>query len=114
MRLLLDNISVSFGEKEVLKDVSFEVNSKDKIAVVGRNGSGKTTLIKVITGEQEIDTTVGVSSSAKIQKSGKFEVGFLKQIAFDDDSIRIQCGVFLCTIPHYDYYFTAGNPEYEK
>ena len=90
MRLLLDNISVSFGEKEVLSNVSFEVNSKDKIAIVGRNGSGKTTLIKVITGEQEIDTTIGISSSSKIQKSGNFQIGFLKQIAFDDENITFE------------------------
>ena len=55
MRLNLRDINVSFGENEVLKNINFEINTKDKIAVVGRNGSGKTTLLKVITGEQEID-----------------------------------------------------------
>lgn len=83
MRLFLDNISVSFGENEVLKNISFEVNTKDKVAIVGRNGCGKTTLLRVITGEQEIDADD--KNIAKIQKTDKFQIGYLKQIAFEDD-----------------------------
>ena len=83
MRLYLDNISVSFGENEILKNVCFEVNTNEKIAVVGRNGCGKTTLLRVISGEQEIDADI--KNSAKIQKTGKFQIGYLKQIAFEDD-----------------------------
>lgn len=83
MRLYLDNVSVSFGENEVLKNISFEVNTKDKVAIVGRNGSGKTTLLRVLTGEQEIDSDD--KNLAKIQKTGKFQIGYLKQIAFEDD-----------------------------
>ena len=69
MILSVNNISVSFGDKTVLQDVSFEVNPKDKIAIVGRNGSGKTTLLRVITGEQEID--FNISAKNGIQKVGK-------------------------------------------
>ncbi len=83
MRLFLDNISVSFGEKEVLNNISFEVNTKDKVAIVGRNGCGKTTLLRVLTGEQEIDSDD--KNLAKIQKTGKFQIGYLKQIAFEND-----------------------------
>ena len=83
MRLNLDNISVSFGENEILKNVCFEVNTKDKVAIVGRNGCGKTTLLRVITGEQEIDTDF--KNNSKIQKTGKFQIGHLKQIAFEND-----------------------------
>ena len=83
MRLCLENISVSFGGSEILKNVCFEVNTKDKVAIVGRNGCGKTTLLRVITGEQEIDTDS--KNSAKIQKTGRFQIGYLKQIAFDNE-----------------------------
>lgn len=85
MRLFLDKISVSFGDKQVLQDVSFEANTNDKIAIVGRNGSGKTTLLNVIIGTQEIDKIDGGNAAQKIQKTGKFRIGHLKQIAFDDD-----------------------------
>ena len=50
MRLSLNNISVSFGENEVLKNIDFVVNDKDKIALIGRNGCGKTTLLNIISG----------------------------------------------------------------
>lgn len=86
MRLYLNNISVSFGSTTILQNVSFEANTKDKIAIIGRNGAGKTTLLKVITGEQEIDLDDRSTINDKIQKSGKFNIGYLKQIAFDDDN----------------------------
>lgn len=82
MRISLENINVSFGENEILKNVCFEVNTKDKVAIVGRNGCGKTTLLKVLTGEQDVDFNV---NGSKIQKMGKFQIGYLKQIAFEDD-----------------------------
>ena len=86
MRLCLNDVTVSFGDKEVLKNINFEVNTKDKIAIIGRNGSGKTTLLRVITGKQEIDSSYTHTTAEKIQKTGKFEIGYLKQIAFDNDS----------------------------
>ena len=89
MRLSLNGISVSFGENEVLKNIDFDVNTKDKIALVGRNGCGKTTLLKVITGEQDIDTVSGGERN-QIQKTGKFEVGYLKQIAFEDENVLFE------------------------
>ena len=50
MLLACQNISKAFGTKEVLKDINFHVNEKEKIAIVGINGSGKTTLLKIIMG----------------------------------------------------------------
>ena len=90
MRLYLDDISVSFGANEVLKNITFEVNTKDKVAIVGRNGSGKTTLLNVIMGKQEIDSDGQTKVGDKIQKNGNFEIGFLKQIAFEDDSVTFE------------------------
>lgn len=48
--LKVDNIDVSYGELQVLYDVSLEVNEKELVAVVGSNGAGKTTLMKAISG----------------------------------------------------------------
>lgn len=57
MKKLLEcqNISKSFGKKQILKDVSFEINEGDILAFIGPNGSGKTTTIKLILGLQSID-----------------------------------------------------------
>jgi zinc transport system ATP-binding protein len=44
------NVTYSFGFGDVLKDVSFPINQKDFLAIIGPNGSGKTTLLKIILG----------------------------------------------------------------
>ncbi|MGL6098553.1 MAG: ATP-binding cassette domain-containing protein, partial [Fusobacteriaceae bacterium] len=44
------NVSKTFFSQNLYKDVEFEINSTDKIALVGNNGTGKSTLIKLITG----------------------------------------------------------------
>jgi ABC-2 type transport system ATP-binding protein len=50
MQLEVKNITKSFGEKQVLKDVSFGVRSGQALGLLGRNGAGKTTIIRIIMG----------------------------------------------------------------
>lgn len=52
--LKVENLSKKFGKKEVLKNVSFEVNKGDILAFIGPNGAGKTTTIKCILGLQKL------------------------------------------------------------
>ena len=46
----INKVSKSYGNKEVLKNISFEVKTGEKISLIGQNGSGKTTLLKIICG----------------------------------------------------------------
>lgn len=48
MRLQTENLTKSFGEKQVLKGVSFSVESGRALGLLGRNGAGKTTTIRII------------------------------------------------------------------
>ena len=52
--LKVTNLNKNFGKKEVLKDVSFEINEGDILAFIGPNGAGKTTTIKCILGLQRL------------------------------------------------------------
>lgn len=55
MVLSCNNIYKSFGTTEILKSVSFHVNEREKVAIVGINGAGKSTLLKIIIGELSPD-----------------------------------------------------------
>lgn len=56
MVLACQNIFKSFGEKQVLQDIQFHIEEREKAAIVGINGAGKSTLLKVITGEEPADS----------------------------------------------------------
>ncbi|HSN86609.1 MAG TPA: ABC-F family ATP-binding cassette domain-containing protein, partial [Thermoanaerobaculia bacterium] len=53
--LEIEGVSKSYGEKQVLKDVSLKVERGDRIAIIGPNGIGKSTLLKIAMGEVEAD-----------------------------------------------------------
>ena len=51
----LDNLTVSYGGWTLFDNISFLINPKDRIGLVGKNGAGKTTLFKILTGELDWD-----------------------------------------------------------
>ncbi len=55
MLLSINNLCKSFGDKEVLHNINFTVNKKEKVALVGINGAGKSTLFKIITNQLSYD-----------------------------------------------------------
>ncbi len=79
MILSVSNISIHFGEKEVLKDVSFHINEHEKVALIGNNGAGKTTLFHII--QKELTPDEGVISVKK-----DATVGYVAQVQnYTDD-----------------------------
>lgn len=58
MILSCSNITKSFGDKHILKQVSFHLEDHEKAAIVGINGAGKTTLLKIMIGELAADEGV--------------------------------------------------------
>ena len=44
--LQIQNVSLAFGDREILKDIGFTMNEKTRAALAGANGSGKSTLLK--------------------------------------------------------------------
>ena len=71
MILSCSNISKSFGEKHILKQVSFHLEDHEKAAIVGINGAGKSTLLKIIIGELACDEgCVALSKGASTRLPG--------------------------------------------
>ena len=56
MILACHNLNKSFGERIIVKDGSFHIEDREKAAFVGVNGAGKSTVLKMITGEEPIDS----------------------------------------------------------
>ena len=64
----VEHLSVEFSAKPLFQDVSFVINDRDRIALVGKNGAGKSTMLKILCGQQQPtggtvaipnDTTIG-------------------------------------------------------
>lgn len=91
----ISNGAVAFADDVILHSINFEIRNTEKIAVVGRNGCGKTTLLKLISGEVELDK-LDSDEDSFIAKAGKPEIGYLKQIAFDDPDITLEKEVRKC------------------
>ncbi len=68
----LDNISISYGGWTLFDGISFLINPKDRIGLVGKNGAGKTTLLRVITGEQQ-------PTEGAVSINGECTIGYLPQ-----------------------------------
>ena len=91
--LTIDHISMEFSSRPVLDDISFLVNRKERIALVGKNGAGKTTLLRLIAGEYQ-------PTSGRIAKENDMTIGYLPQVMLfqDDRTLREE----VMTVAHED------------
>ncbi|MGM9696844.1 MAG: ABC-F family ATP-binding cassette domain-containing protein [Alloprevotella sp.] len=69
----VDNLSVEFAARPLFQGVSFVVNPKDRIALVGKNGAGKSTLLKILAGLQQ-------PTSGTVSTPRETTIGYLPQV----------------------------------
>jgi len=72
MLLNVSKVAKSFGVDEVLSEVTFRIDRREKVQLVGRNGCGKTTLLRILTGQMSPDT-------GSVQLSRGATIGYLRQ-----------------------------------
>jgi len=72
----IKGLAQSYGEHKVFSDVTFDVNRKDRIAIIADNGVGKTTLLKCLLGIEELD-------AGEIKTADGLKIGYLSQ-AFEN------------------------------
>ncbi len=70
--IVVDNLSKSYAKQTLFESISFKVNKRERVGVVGRNGHGKTTLFRLITGEEEAD-------SGTITMPRNYRIGYVAQ-----------------------------------
>lgn len=79
----IDNLKVEFGVKPLFDNVSFVVNDKDRIALVGKNGAGKSTMLKIICGLQK-------PTSGNVAIPNDTTIGYLPQVMNLQDNTTVR------------------------
>ena len=89
--LTIDHLSMEFASRPVLDDITFLINRKERIALVGKNGAGKTTLLRLIAGEYQ-------PTAGRISKESDMTIGYLPQVMlFQDDRTLREEVMSVCT-----------------
>ncbi|MDE6177103.1 MAG: ATP-binding cassette domain-containing protein, partial [Paramuribaculum sp.] len=78
----VDALTVEFGGTTLFKDISFVINPKDRIALMGKNGAGKSTLLKILAGERS-------ATRGKVTVPRDCTVCYLPQHMMTDDSLTV-------------------------
>lgn len=77
--LQLNNIYMDYAGNNILKDINFSVDEKDKIGIIGLNGAGKSTLIKIILGLESYSKDINTNEFGSISKKTNLKIGYLSQ-----------------------------------
>ncbi|MBD5244325.1 MAG: ABC-F family ATP-binding cassette domain-containing protein [Barnesiella sp.] len=78
----IQNLSVEFSAKPLLENISYVINKKDKIALVGKNGAGKSTMLKIIAGLQK-------PTSGQVAVPQDVTIGYLPQQMEISDTLTV-------------------------
>lgn len=79
----VEQLSVEFGVKPLFKNVSFVVNDRDRIALVGKNGAGKSTMLKIICNQQK-------PTSGRVAIPTDTTIGYLPQVMILQDDTTVK------------------------
>ena len=75
----IEHLSIEYSSRPILDDITFLINPRDRVALVGKNGAGKTTLLRLLAG-------VETPTSGRISKMGDLSIGYLPQVMMHVDS----------------------------
>ncbi len=79
----VEGLTVEFSVKPLFKDVSFVVNNRDRIALVGKNGAGKSTMLKILCGKQK-------PTAGNVAVPSGTTVGYLPQVMVLQDDTTVK------------------------
>ena len=74
----VEHLSIEYSSRPILDDITFLINPRDRVALVGKNGAGKTTLLRLLAG-------VETPTSGRINKMGDLTIGYLPQVMMHVD-----------------------------
>ena len=74
----LNKITMNYGFKDILKNISLDINKGEIVSIIGSNGCGKTTLLNIISGDE-------IPTSGTISRRKGIKIGYLNQIINTND-----------------------------
>lgn len=85
LEIVLNNINKSFGSKQVLKNINFEIKTNERVALIGPNGCGKTTILKMINKEDNPTSgDVFIRKGAKVEMLSQYPREYLNNYKVND------------------------------
>ncbi|WP_338733305.1 ABC-F family ATP-binding cassette domain-containing protein [Mangrovimonas cancribranchiae] len=109
--LTVENISKSYGERTLFKDISFSLHKEQKVALVAKNGTGKTSILNMLAGRDVPDT-------GQIIYRNNLQVAFLPQEPELDETLTIEASIFNTNNPTLkiikQYEHALNHPEDTK
>lgn len=85
MVLACHNISKAYGITEILNNINFHIEAKEKLAIVGINGAGKSTLLKIIMGEEEADEgQIVIGKDISVDYLAQHQTSFYDKTIFEE------------------------------
>jgi len=99
--LLVENLSKSYGEKQLFKNITFGLNRGQKVALIARNGTGKTSLLNIIMGKD-------IPDEGRVVIRKDIKVSYLSQVPVFDEELTILEALLTS---QNDYFVAINNYE---
>lgn len=90
--ICLKSVSVSFGEREILKDISFDLKAGRILTLLGPNGAGKSTVIRLVLGLLN-------PTSGKVERHNTLRIGYVPQKLYLDPTMPLTVKRFMTLKP---------------
>ncbi|MBW8360790.1 MAG: ABC-F family ATP-binding cassette domain-containing protein [Kaistella sp.] len=105
-----ENLTKSYGLKVLFKDITFNVNEGDKIAIVAKNGSGKSTLLKILMGTEIADSgTVVINKDIQVVLFDQ-EIEFNSSLSIEEFMMTLDSAPIMA-VKNYHHALHSENPD---
>jgi len=105
-----ENLTKSYGIKTLFKNISFNINEGDKIAIVAKNGSGKSTLLKILMGKEIADSgDVVINKDIQVVLFDQ-EIDFESDLTIEEFMMTLDSAPILA-LKKYHHALLSGNPD---
>ncbi|BCE02716.1 ATP-binding cassette domain-containing protein [Marinicellulosiphila megalodicopiae] len=107
------DVSIAFGQHDLLKEVNWNIERGQRVCVIGRNGAGKSTMLKIVEGEHLPDSGV-------VRKEASLKIGYLQQDLPDRMDVTVESVIsegvheVVSALAEYNEISISADPDMDK